>query len=180
MLKITAKDIYLRLVTIEDAVFVHTLRTDPVKAKYLGQVPPGIDAQVAWLKLYKQREALKQDFYFVIHLKEGVPIGLIRLYDLKANSFCWGSWVISDQAPIYVGIESVMAIYEFGFEHLGFLNAHLDVMKENRKVYDFHIRFGARLVGEDDSKYYLTITKEEFLSTIKKYEKFYQRIEVGS
>jgi len=34
----------------QDAAFIHGLRTDPVRARFLSAVPPGLEAQTAWLK----------------------------------------------------------------------------------------------------------------------------------
>ncbi|HQD13965.1 MAG TPA: hypothetical protein PLY54_00885, partial [Ottowia sp.] len=36
----------------QDAAFIHGLRTDPVRARFLSAVPPELEAQTAWLRRY--------------------------------------------------------------------------------------------------------------------------------
>ncbi|GAB0173489.1 hypothetical protein [Helicobacter trogontum] len=67
---------------------------------------------------YKIRESLGQEYYFVI--EGSVPFGLVRLYDFVGESFCWGSFITTENAPFYVAIEAVCCVYEFAFYGLGF------------------------------------------------------------
>ncbi len=177
-MKIITKDIYLTLVGIEDAEFIHALRTGDKRAKYLSSVSSKIEDQVEWIRRYKIRESQKEEYYFIICLKDTRKIGLVRIYDLKEDSFSWGSWIIAPGAPSHVGIESVLAVYDFGFYYLGFPQSHFEVLKENTAVNEFHRRFGAKLSSADDYKYYYVITKAEYEKSKEKYLKFYQQIEV--
>ena len=61
---ITGKNISLRLVNIEDAEFIVNLRTK--KGEFLSTTSPDISKQKEWLLLYKEREKLKEEFYFII------------------------------------------------------------------------------------------------------------------
>ena len=96
---IAGKNIQLRTAEIEDAEFVLEIRTNSEKTKYLSQVEKDLAKQQAWLRDYKRKEQNGDEFYFVIESKKSEKFGFVRVYDLKPDSFCWGSWVIKDQAP---------------------------------------------------------------------------------
>lgn len=178
MLKIKGKDIYLRYVEIEDAQFLYSLRTDPVLSKYLNAVDLELVNQIEWIKKYKEREKSKQEYYFIIQLKTGEKMGAVRMYDFRGNSFSWGSWIIKSDSPIYTAIESSLAIYEYGFDYLGFAQSHFEVMKDNARVVAFHKNFGAKLFSEEKYKYHLILKQEDFENAKVKYKRFYQRIKV--
>lgn len=78
------------------------------------------------------KEKNQLEFYFKI-ISNNKKVGVVRIYDLKDDSFCWGSWIILDDAPKTVALESTLMIYEFGFNVLGFNNCHFDVRKLNKK-----------------------------------------------
>ena len=113
-----------------------------------------VESQKEWIKNYKQREKDKKEFYFLIESKDEEKLGLVRMYDFRNDSFCWGSWLIKEDAPKTTAIESALQIYEFGFYSLGFEKSHFDVRKGNDKVISFHQRFGAKIVDEDELDYF--------------------------
>ncbi len=177
-MKLIAQDIFLRFVEISDAPFIYMLRTHSGRSKYLHAVASGVDSQVEWIKDYKEREARRQDFYFIVLTRNQESVGAVRVYDLQPDSFCWGSWIVTPDAPMYAAIESAMAMYDLGFYHLGYKKAHLDVRKDNTKVVNFHKRFGAEYVREDEQNFYMTFSLTDYENTVKKYHKFYQQIKV--
>ena len=113
---INGKNINLRTVTEEDAEFIYTMRQNKDKTKYLSKVIGTVESQKEWIKNYKQREENKKEFYFVIESKDKEKLGLVRMYDFQDDSFCWGSWLIKEDAPKTTAIESALQIYEFVFE----------------------------------------------------------------
>jgi len=169
---VEGKNINLRGVEVSDAQFIYDLRQDEMKTKYLSQVSGTVDNQIQWIKKYKKREQEKKEFYFVIESKTKESLGLVRVYDFKDDSFCWGSWLIKDDAPNFTAIESALLIYEFAFYPLAFKKSHFDVRKENEKVVAFHKRFGARIVDENEIDYFFDFSKEEYEKTKLKYKKF--------
>ncbi|HZK24235.1 MAG TPA: GNAT family protein, partial [Oscillospiraceae bacterium] len=80
------------------------------------------------------------------------------VYDLKKDSFCWGSWILNEDKTRYAALESAFLVYKFGFEVLGFKKSHFDVMKGNERVISFHKKMGAVQTGEDEQNYYFEIT----------------------
>ena len=169
---IIGKNIHLRTVEIEDAEFIFSMRQNQNKTKYLSKVTGTVDSQKEWIKNYKQREEEKKEFYFVIESKDKEKLGLVRMYDFQDESFCWGSWLIKEDAPKTTAIESALQIYEFGFYSLGFERSHFDVRKGNDKVIAFHKRFGAKIVDEDELDYFFNFEKNDYEITKEKYKRY--------
>ena len=171
-MRISGKNINIRTVEIEDAPFILEMRQDKTKTKYLSKVRGTVESQKEWILNYKQREEKKQEFYFVIESKNNQKLGLIRMYDFKDNSFCWGSWLIKDNAPKTTAIESALQIYEFGFYDLGFGMSHFDVRIGNDKVIAFHKRFGAKIIDENELDYFFNFEKKDYEITKEKYKRY--------
>ena len=169
---ICCKNLNLRTVAIEDAEFIYNMRQNQNKTKYLSRVTGTVESQKEWIKNYKQREEEKKEFYFVIESKDKRKLGLVRMYDFQDNSFCWGSWLIKEDAPKTTAIESALQIYEFGFYSLGFEKSHFDVRKGNDKVIAFHQRFGAKIVDEDELDYFFNFEKSDYEIIKEKYKRY--------
>lgn len=172
MKEIQGKNINLRVAEVNDAAFILQLRRLEHKNKFLSKVDNDLKKQKDWLGKYKVREKQGLEYYFIIESKLGEMLGLVRIYDLKNDSFCWGSWLIKDNAPKTTAIESAIQVYEFGFAKLGFKQSHFYVRKDNKKVIAFHLRFGAEQVNEDELNYYFIFQESTYQDTRKKYKKF--------
>ena len=169
---ISGKNINMRTVKLNDAGFIYEMRKNQAKTKYLSNISGTVEDQKNWINPYKHREIERKEFYFIIESKVGEKLGLARMYDFKDNSFCWGSWLIKDNAPKTTAIESALQIYEFGFYQLGFNQSHFDVRIGNDKVISFHQRFGAKIVREDELDYFFNFTKIDYEITREKYKRY--------
>ena len=169
---IKGKNIKLRTADVEDAEFILQLRLQEHKTQFLSKVNNDLTNQQAWLQAYKQKEQQGIEYYFVIENNLAEPLGLVRVYDLQPLSFCWGSWLIKDDAPKTTAIESALLIYEFGFGQLKYKKAHFDVRKGNQRVIAFHQRFGAQIVDEDELNYYFNYKVEDYLKIKQKYGRY--------
>ena len=169
---ICCKNLNLRTVAIEDAEFIYNMRQNQNKTKYLSRVTGTVESQKEWIKNYKQREEEKKEFYFLIESKDEEKLGLVRMYDFQDESFCWGSWLIKEDAPKTTAIESALQIYEFGFYNLRFEKSHFDVRKGNDKVIAFHQRFGAKIVDEDELDYFFNFEKSDYEIIKEKYKRY--------
>jgi RimJ/RimL family protein N-acetyltransferase len=168
---ITGKNISLRLVNIEDAEFIVNLRMK--KGEFLSETSPNISKQKEWLLLYKKREKLKEEFYFIIQDQHNKAVGTVRIYDFKNNlSFCWGSWIILNGSPFYYAIESALLVYETAFYHLKFQKSHFDVRKNNVSVAKFHLKMGAKIIKENEKDYFFEYNKQEYEAIKNKYIKY--------
>jgi len=164
--------INLRSVQIEDATFIFNLRSLDYKTKFLSKITGDVQTQRLWIKKYKTRESLGEEFYFIIESKDHNKLGLVRVYDFQDDSFSWGSWITIKNAPFYTAIASALQVYEFGFYRLNFKKSHFFVSKENDKVLSFHKKFGATIVKVTKDEYELTIDKERYIQTKQIYKRY--------
>lgn len=163
---VLGKLVSFREIRTNDADFVFGLRADPELNRFLSPPPKDVDEQSRYIENY----LLGQDsWYFIIVDKTGQCVGTVRIYDIRGSSFCWGSWILSADAPSGAGIESALLVYDYAFFALHFDRSHFDVRKDNVRVVDFHTRFGARIVSEDELNYYFEYDRATYLETRKKY-----------
>jgi RimJ/RimL family protein N-acetyltransferase len=169
---IQGKNINLRVARVADAEFIMDLRLQQHKTKYLSPVEDDLEKQRDWLGKYQIKYRKGLEYYFVIESKQFEKLGLVRMYDLQPSSFCWGSWLIKDNAPKTTAIESALLVYEFGFGELGYKQAHFDVRKGNDRVIAFDQRFGANVTSEDELNYYFIYKIDDYLNIKQKYKRY--------
>jgi hypothetical protein len=162
-------NLFLRDVTVADAGFIHALRRDDVKGRYLAPTAPEVQSQVEWLEKY----VLSADqAYFIICDAVGTRLGCVRLYDPIGRSFRWGSWLILSGLSPLVAIESILLVYAYA-SWLGFEEARLDVRRDNKAVWSFHEGFSdAKRIGESELDYFYVISAEQIRTLLKKYAHF--------
>lgn len=174
-MNVKAKTINLRLIDIDDAEFILSLRTDDKLNKHLSQTSGSVAQQEEWINNYKRREQQGNEFYFIICRNDNnEAVGTVRLYDFIRNkkSFCWGSWILNENKTKYAAMESAFLVYQIAFEKLGFERAHFDVRRENVKVIAFHQKMGAEVVAENDLDIFFEIEKEAVSNARNKLNRF--------
>lgn len=173
--RLVGRKLVLREVQPDDAGYILALRLDPKKGAHLSPVDDDVAKQVAWIERYKAGEG---QAYFIICARDadggaGERIGTVRLYNAKGDSFSWGSWIIADGVPADVAMESALIVYQYAFDHLGFRNAHFEVNRDNRSVWNFHERlFGARRVGENEVEYFFEQDHDAVRAAMRRYARF--------
>jgi len=172
--RLVGNKLVLRDVERADAAYILSLRLDPKKSAHLSSVDPDVAAQEAWIERYR---AGSGQAYFIICLKDeqggaGEPVGTVRLYNAIGDSFSWGSWIVADGAPAWVAIESALIVYRYALDHLGFRDAHFEVNRENRSVWTFHERFGARRVAADEVEYRFELDHDAIRAALQRYARF--------
>ena len=120
----------------------------------------------------ERSQNVQDEFYFIILSNTNQRLGSIRVYDLRSDSFCWGSWLTKEDAPLTTALESALLIYEFCFYKLRYEKAHFDVRKENEKVVSFHLKTGAKIICEDELNFYFNYHREFYENFKRKYLKF--------
>lgn len=160
------KYVNLREVEINDAEFILSLRCNEAKSKFLNKTEYNIEKQQDYIRKNKK---LDNEWYFIIEKKDEEPIGTYRIYDLKKDSFCIGSWLMVDGCSPFEVMEGEYLAKIFAFEKTGFQKFHFDVRKENKKVIRYHKMMGAKQVGETELDYLFECSKEDYLNNIKKY-----------
>lgn len=170
---ISGKNIDLRKVAASDAEFILSLRVDPLLNKNLSFVENDLDKQRKWIC---DNEENSLEWYFIIQNKNSQPVGTVRIYDVKEDSFCWGSWIVKPEARIYASFESAVLLYNYAFFTLGFTQSHFDVRKENKSVINFHLKMGAKIIKEDELNFYFIFKKESYQKKMEEHFKLVNRI----
>ncbi len=77
-----------------------------------------IDMQREWYQKYMERS---DDLYWCIRNKEGVVVGVIRLYDISSVSCTQGSFILYEKYSMGMpyALEAEILSLEFAFEKLG-------------------------------------------------------------
>lgn len=88
--RVTGNTLVFRNAETRDAGFILGLRTDVEKSKFLSPVSDRLSDQEDWLGRYAADD---NQAYFIIEYSNH-PIGTVRLYDERQDSFCWGSWIL--------------------------------------------------------------------------------------
>ncbi|WP_306120540.1 MULTISPECIES: GNAT family N-acetyltransferase [unclassified Roseitalea] len=154
----------LRLVTPEDAAYLHGLRTDPRHNTHLSPVSGTVADQRAWIERYKRREAEGLEAYYIIERRDGTHCGTVRLYDIHGDRFTWGSWILDANKPPKAALESAILSFDIAFGPLGLRTASIDARRQNETALRFYRRFGATETGTDDLNVYFTYTRDRFIA----------------
>jgi len=165
--------IKLRFVEVEDAEFILSLRNDERLGKFLSKTSNDLSDQVNWIKKYKEREKLGEEFYFVVEDLAGIKYGVTRISELKEGSaFELGSWLFSRASPSGMAIKADIIAKEIGFDQLGFNLCKFNVRKENTSVLNYHLRYMPIKVDETDLDTFFNLSKENFNNGKKRFLKF--------
>ncbi len=160
--RVAGPNLVLRLITPEDAEYVYGLRTDPAYNTHLSEVQGSVEDQRRWIEAYKAREAERRELYYVIERKDGVRCGLVRLYDIIADSFTWGSWILDHNKTRKAALESAVLSFGVGFDSLGLKSAFVDVRRGNEKALAFYRRLSMTELRQDDSDIFFIYPRERF------------------
>lgn len=171
----------LRPVDSRDAGFIIELRTNSDLSAYLSSTSSDVAAQVRWIESYKQRERERRELYLIIENRDGERVGVVRMYDIEAETFTWGSWILGPGKSKTAAIESALSIYEIGFKHFDCQRAVFSVRLENEHTIAFHRRFGAEETSRDDADAFFEVNRQQYDNQIRpKLDKFSIRIDAGS
>ena len=166
--RVVGKTLTFRDANLDDAAFILSLRTDTEKSRYLSAVSGELADQQAWLERYAHAD---DQAYFIIEY-QSLPVGAVRLYDPQGESFCWGSWILTNNRPNHAAMESALMVYAYAVDHLGFQAAHFEVRKGNERVWQFHERFGAERVSENELEFLYEINRSAIDHSRNHYKKF--------
>lgn len=159
---VAGPNLVLRLIRPEDAAYVHGLRTDPAYNRHLSGVRGTAEDQRRWIEAYKAREAALQELYYVIERKDGTRCGLVRLYEIGAESFTWGSWILDHNKPPKAALESAVLSFGVGFDGLDLPMARLDARIGNDRALAFYRRLGMTEMHQTDQDIFFTYSRSRF------------------
>ncbi|NDV89033.1 GNAT family N-acetyltransferase [Aurantimonas aggregata] len=152
----------LRLIQPDDAEYLYELRTNPSYNRHLSEVSGTVEDQRKWIQGYKSKEVSGEQYYFIIERGDGVRCGVVRLYDIGAESFTWGSWILDHEKPSKAALESALLSFGVGFDLLGKRYADVDVRIENTHALAFYRRLGMTETSSDELNIYLVYTRDRF------------------
>ena len=156
----------IRFVRVEDAEFILSLRCNEKKAQFLNKTEYNIEKQKEYIKNCLNKD---NEWYMIIENKKNKPIGTYRIYDLRKDSFCIGSWLMVDGCSSLEMIEGEFLVKKYAFNKTGFKKFHFDVRKNNKKVIRYHKMMGAKQVGETEQDYLFECTEKDYLEKISKF-----------
>ena len=155
----------LREAAADDAAFILRLRHAPRYGRHLSPTEDDLARQEAYIE---GRRADPGQIYFVIERLDGERGGTVRLYDIRGDSFCWGSWILTEDKPAYAAIETTLLVYHYALA-CGFEAAHGDMRKANEAVWRFHEHYGGVRTGEDADNYQYAISRPAIERAIARY-----------
>src|SRR5215470_12333954 len=141
----------LRPVSLDDAAFIVSLRTDTLLNRFLHEVSSRVEDQVAWIDRYFERPG---DYYFIVdNPSTGESHGAIALYDIPddASEGLFGRWIIKRGSM--AALESAWLIYTVGFSLLGLKSIYTLALAQNLPVISFHNSFGACRVRQLEQRF---------------------------
>ena len=162
MARIAGPNLVLRLITPNDAAYVHGLRLDPAYNAHLSEVRGTVADQRDWIESYKTREAAGQEFYYIITRSDGTRCGTVRLYEITGDSFTWGSWILDQNKPPKAALESAVLSFGAGFGGLGAARARIDVRHDNTHAEAFYRRFKMTESHRSDQDIFFTYPRAQF------------------
>ena len=159
--------LHVRLVCIEDAEFIVSLRNNSHNARFIHDTDASIVAQVEWIKNYKHRESKGKEYYLLFEVN-GEPQGVYRIYNRHEEWCVTGSWVFKPDAERNSALKAMIITHEIVFEDLGHDYVHdVDGIHENNKgVINAMKSIGGKFWGErveEKGKYMqFDLHKEDF------------------
>lgn len=153
-ISLTCAHYRLRPVTSEDAAFIVALRSDPLLNRFVHEVSPRVEDQLAWLERYFERAG---DYYFVVENARSLePQGTVGLYNVESGCAEWGRWIVKQSS--IAALESAWLICEVAFSKLELADLRSRTLSGNRTAISFHDSFGASRVAS--SREYVIVRGE--------------------
>jgi len=152
-----------------DAGYIHSLRSQGDRARFLSPTPSDPCHQLAWLTRYAEDEG--QAYFVITTAQDFRPVGTVRLYGARGRAFSWGSWILEAGSFVHWAIESALMVYHYA-RWLSFTAAYFEVMQANQTVRRFHERFGARRVGAERGHFQYELGEQHMLASLKKYGRY--------
>lgn len=104
-----------------------------------------------------------REFYYIIERRDdGRRCGLVRLYDIIAGHFTWGSWFLDTNKPAKEALESAVLPFGAGFALPGMTHALVDVRRANMHAESFTAALAWSETHSDAQDIFLTSPREVF------------------
>ncbi|MCF6297749.1 MAG: GNAT family N-acetyltransferase [Flavobacteriaceae bacterium] len=163
LLPVSKYGYYYRLVEVEDAEFILSLRNNEKLARFINKTSNKLEEQINWIKEYKKREEKGEDFYFICLTADmKTKLGLNRIYDIESNSCEIGSWLFSSKSGQDKAILGDLFCRSIAFEALNLKICRIAVRKKNKPVLRYTKSFNPKLVFEDELSFNFELKYNEY------------------
>lgn len=167
-------NIKLRLVEEKDSEFIVKLRTDSLKSRFISKTNSDVQDQKRWIKEYKGREIIGEEYYFVAIDENEVKFATYRIYNKTSKCIEIGSFVSKPDYDNPINVIKVDIILKsFVFTTLDYKELIFEVRKENKTVVNYHKKFNPSLVKEDYLNFYFVLERDSFFENKNKFEKLF-------
>lgn len=146
---ILGKLVYLIAVDADDAEFTLNLRNVGRASETMPKIDNTLEQQKEWIK---HQRTIPHDYFFKIRTYDNKDIGTVGFYDIDEvnNVFEIGRY-IANGLPLE-NIEGLLLAINTCFEKYNVNKILLHVLKNNKSVYHFWKKFGAKDIKDIDLK----------------------------
>ena len=89
--------------------------------------------------------------------------GLLRLYNIELDSFEFGSWLYSRNAPMGASVLGDIFCHSLAFNYLNFKICTMQTRKLNTTVLKYTLTYDPEIINEDDFNYYFKLDYEKWV-----------------
>lgn len=160
-------DLRVRLVGLQDAPFIISLRSDATRTKYMITLDDDVQKQEQWIRDYKIRERKGEDYYLVYELLDGTLVSVNRISQISfTESKCKAAgWIKKKRAKV-----NSMAVFilqkEIIFNLLGLNYFYSDLHQDNKSVLRYYKAFDVKPVMKKNDFLYFDFYKSDFESKL--------------
>ncbi len=128
----------MRSVLPEDADVTWRMRTDKEKVRYMHQVDGTVEDQRRYIV---RQNAAPGDYLFLVLDKDGRPVGMRGIYDVKEKSAESGRTI--GYGVAFHNMEAMLLGLDFAFDTLGVETVYMDAAEDNDMVRGIQQQLGA-------------------------------------
>lgn len=128
----------LRSVLPEDAEITYLMRTDKTKVQYMHKMKGTVEEQRNYILNQNKKEG---DYLFLVINKQGQPIGMRGIYNIKADSAESGRTIGYGDA--FQNMEALLLGLDFAYYDIGVSKIYMDAATENLDVRGIQNKLGA-------------------------------------
>lgn len=158
----------MRSVVPDDAEATYAMRMDKDKVRYMHKISGTVEDQRAYIVNQNKKQG---DYLFLVLDKQGNPIGMRGIYDVKEDSAESGRTIGYGNA--FQNMEALLLGFDFAFETLGVCKVFMDAAADNSSVRGIQQQIGAI---EYDRKFLDDLGYEYVFSCLDK-ESYYEKRE---
>lgn len=160
----------MRPMTVDDVQYIFDIRHS-ARGRWLNTTSPDIGDQYIYFEKYLERFHDDDEIYYMIRDKRREQdTGIVRMTRLSESvGFGWEGLVLEEETTPGCAIDVAAVVYSMGFD---WLNRETcgpwKVLKSNTRVMRMHQMMGvARAIGEDETNWLVSVTRENFYSGIQ-------------